>query len=177
MCHEWAPQEHNCESWSNRYKPVGPSNGPGYNPSCLKGDVGPAVAMQKTYCTSIIGKLDQYVILRREGNTNHGNSGHEDGEYRELSGSRSEWRCGTEWADAIYGSGRYTICFVLFPFLATLLALHIGELRGDLCVPPGDPTFYLHHGQIDRLWTIWQMKSSTRQYAIVGTNTMNNYPF
>jgi tyrosinase len=74
----------------------------------------------------------------------------------------------------VHGGGRYTISFVPSPFLATLLTLRSGDPGGGFYVPPGDPAFYLHHGQIDRLWTIWQMKNSTRQYAIAGTNTMNN---
>jgi tyrosinase len=38
-------------------EPVGPSNGPGYNPRCLKRGVGSAVATQNTNHTSVIGKL------------------------------------------------------------------------------------------------------------------------
>lgn len=30
-----------------------------------------------------------------------------------------------------------------------------GDPGGDLFTSPGDPAFYLHHGQVDRLWTLW----------------------
>lgn len=43
--------------------------------------------------------------------------------------------------------------------------------------PAGDPAFYLHHGQIDRLWTLWQaLDPVKRQYALSGTNTLLNSP-
>jgi tyrosinase len=64
----------------------------------------------------------------------------------------------------------------LFPILEKILTSYRGDPGGDFYVSPADPAFYLHHGQIDRLWTIWQMQDSTRQYAIAGTNTVNNYP-
>jgi tyrosinase len=38
-------------------QPVGPSNGLGYNPLCLKRDVGPVVATQNTNYTSVLGEL------------------------------------------------------------------------------------------------------------------------
>jgi hypothetical protein len=30
---------------------------------------------------------------------------------------------------------------------------------GDFYTSPGDPAFWLLHGQIDRVWTIWQVSS------------------
>ena len=47
----------------------------------------------------------------------------------------------------------------------------------DFFTSPGDPIFYLHHAQIDRLWTLWQqLEPETRQYALSGTGTVANYP-
>lgn len=40
----------------------------------------------------------------------------------------------------VHGGGHYTIG---------------GDPGGDLFTSPGDPAFYLHHGQVDRLWTMW----------------------
>lgn len=31
-----------------------------------------------------------------------------------------------------------------------------GGLQGDLFASNGEPAFYLHHGQVDRLWAMWQ---------------------
>lgn len=47
----------------------------------------------------------------------------------------------------------------------------------DTFSSPGDPIFYLHHAQLDRLWTKWQNLNLTdRQYAISDTGTFFNYP-
>lgn len=47
----------------------------------------------------------------------------------------------------------------------------------DTFSSPGDPIFFLHHAQIDRLWTIWQSQDPrNRQYAVSGTSTAQNYP-
>lgn len=52
-----------------------------------------------------------------------------------------------------------------------------GDPGGDIFTSPGDPAFYLHHGQIDRTWWIWQNQNLTaRQNAISGTITLNNSP-
>lgn len=42
---------------------------------------------------------------------------------------------------------------------------------------PGDPVFYLHHAQIDRVWAIWQnLDPLNRQNAIFGTGTFQDIP-
>ncbi|KAI9744548.1 MAG: hypothetical protein M1818_002077 [Claussenomyces sp. TS43310] len=52
-----------------------------------------------------------------------------------------------------------------------------GDPGGDLFSSPGDPAFYLHHGQIDRTWWIWQNQDmENRKSAIGGTITINNSP-
>ena len=52
-----------------------------------------------------------------------------------------------------------------------------GDPGGDLFASPGDPMFFLHHGQIDRTWWIWQNQDlATRQNAIAGTITLLNNP-
>ncbi|KAK2754555.1 hypothetical protein FQN54_006956 [Arachnomyces sp. PD_36] len=52
-----------------------------------------------------------------------------------------------------------------------------GDPEGDFIVSPGDPIFYLHHAQIDRVWWIWQMQDpENREYAISGTRTLMNIP-
>ncbi|CAE6451562.1 unnamed protein product [Rhizoctonia solani] len=38
---------------------------------------------------------------------------------------------------------------------------------------PNDPLFYLHHAQIDRMWTLWQGRNKTRLYDYAG-NTVQN---
>ena len=52
-----------------------------------------------------------------------------------------------------------------------------GDPGGDLFASPGDPAFFLHHANIDRVWWIWQnLDIKKRQYAVSGTITINNQP-
>lgn len=54
----------------------------------------------------------------------------------------------------------------------------IGGLQLDLWESPGDPAFYLHHAQIDRIWSIWQSLDPTnRQYQLQGSTTWFNSAF
>ena len=42
---------------------------------------------------------------------------------------------------------------------------------------PGDPVFWLHHGQIDRVWWLWQaQKLEARLKDVAKTMTMNDMP-
>ncbi|KAI9841941.1 MAG: hypothetical protein M1838_003337 [Thelocarpon superellum] len=52
-----------------------------------------------------------------------------------------------------------------------------GDPSADMFTSPGDPIFYLHHAQIDRLWWLWQAQDpASRQYALSGTGTYLNQP-
>jgi len=52
-----------------------------------------------------------------------------------------------------------------------------GDPAGDFYVSPADPTFYLHHTQLDRLWWIWQMQDlNKRLFDVTKTRTMANRP-
>lgn len=42
---------------------------------------------------------------------------------------------------------------------------------------PNEPLFWLHHGNVDRMWWIWQnQKPTERAFQIAGTRTMLNIP-
>lgn len=57
------------------------------------------------------------------------------------------------------------------------LPIAIGGDAIDFFSSPGDPAFYFHHAQLDRLWTLWQARDpATRQFAISGTGTIDNAP-
>ncbi|KAF7441872.1 tyrosinase central domain protein [Pyrenophora tritici-repentis] len=44
-----------------------------------------------------------------------------------------------------------------------------GDAGSDIYNSPADPTFFLHHGMIDRVWWTWQnFDIESRQYAIAG---------
>jgi tyrosinase len=53
-----------------------------------------------------------------------------------------------------------------------------GDPGGDVFVSPNEPVFWLHHGQLDRHWWMWQnyveaeVRNRTQQYE-GGTNWMN----
>ncbi|KAK1781328.1 hypothetical protein QBC45DRAFT_449341 [Copromyces sp. CBS 386.78] len=52
-----------------------------------------------------------------------------------------------------------------------------GDPAGDVFLSNGDPAFYRHHGQIDRVWWIWQnLDPANRLYNVSGTHTFLNGP-
>ncbi|PNS21213.1 Autophagy-related protein 11 [Sphaceloma murrayae] len=69
-------------------------------------------------------------------------------------------------------------------FPAGLIGVHTaghflvgGDPGGDLFASPGDPYFFLQHGQIDRIWWTWQNQDlATRERAVAGTLTLFNSP-
>ncbi|KAL8639011.1 MAG: hypothetical protein Q9228_003896 [Teloschistes exilis] len=67
-----------------------------------------------------------------------------------------------ETRDGLHASGHFTIG---------------GDPGNDGYVSAGDPIFYLHHGQVDRMWTIWQaLDPKTRFGNVFGTSTAFNRP-
>jgi tyrosinase len=51
----------------------------------------------------------------------------------------------------------------------------VGGLQADTWASPGDPIFFLHHAQLDRVWSIWQnLDPNRRTYALDGTKTIMN---
>ncbi|KAK7429634.1 hypothetical protein QQZ08_003829 [Neonectria magnoliae] len=53
----------------------------------------------------------------------------------------------------------------------------LGEV-GDVYTSPGDPLFFMHHANMDRLWTKWQYQDwPARRRDIGGPDTQFAYPF
>lgn len=53
----------------------------------------------------------------------------------------------------------------------------IGKIGSDFFASPQDPAFWVHHGNVDRLYTQWQAADpENRQYAVAGTSTVLNIP-
>ncbi|KAL5338566.1 tyrosinase central domain protein [Aspergillus crustosus] len=55
----------------------------------------------------------------------------------------------------------------------------IGPTMADVFASPQDPVFMLHHGNVDRLWAVWQRGSDRweeegRVWALNGTSVMGN---
>ncbi|KAH6620408.1 hypothetical protein C7974DRAFT_415613 [Boeremia exigua] len=64
----------------------------------------------------------------------------------------------------IHGGGHYSLC---------------GDPGSDFYISPGDPVFYLHHAQVDRVWWIWQnlnAETAIGEQGISGTGTFLNEP-
>ena len=54
---------------------------------------------------------------------------------------------------------------------------YIGGENIDIYSSPNDPSFYLLHSQVDRLWSVWQgLDYEARKNGLDGTLSMNNYP-
>lgn len=48
-----------------------------------------------------------------------------------------------------------------------------GDPGGDFYISPNEPSFWLHHGMIDRIWTIWQsLDYDNRRMAMEGGTSM-----
>ncbi|KAI8624806.1 hypothetical protein F5Y19DRAFT_467558 [Xylariaceae sp. FL1651] len=66
-----------------------------------------------------------------------------------------------KWLLAVHGGGHFTIA---------------GDPGGDFFFSPLEPVFYLHHGQIDRMYFIWQNLDWDNRQTMAGTITMMNQP-
>ena len=54
----------------------------------------------------------------------------------------------------------------------------IGAIAQDAYASASDPAFYLHHAQVDRMWTIWQgLNPQNRLTQVYGTGTAINGEF
>lgn len=54
----------------------------------------------------------------------------------------------------------------------------VGGLMGDTWSSAGDPSFYFHHAQVDRIWSIWQsLDQPARQNQLLGSITWFNSKF
>ncbi len=51
-----------------------------------------------------------------------------------------------------------------------------GDPGSDAFISSGDPAFYLHHAQIDRVYWIWQNLDFEHRQGVFGTNTILNQP-
>lgn len=52
----------------------------------------------------------------------------------------------------VHAGGHYTIA---------------GDPGGDFYTSPNDPAFWVHHGMIDRTWSIWQTQDLTNRMAVI----------
>jgi tyrosinase len=48
----------------------------------------------------------------------------------------------------------------------------VREAMADIRVSPADPIFWLHHAQIDRLWSLWQVQNPGQNPTLSGANAV-----
>ena len=46
-----------------------------------------------------------------------------------------------------------------------------GDPGGDFYISPNDPAFWLHHGMIDRTWSIWQTQDLGKRTSVIAGST------
>ncbi|KAH6628199.1 hypothetical protein F5144DRAFT_493509 [Chaetomium tenue] len=56
----------------------------------------------------------------------------------------------------VHGAGHFTIA---------------GDPGGDFYTSPNDPAFWVHHGMIDRTWTIWQSQDLAKRTQVIAGGT------
>jgi len=56
----------------------------------------------------------------------------------------------------VHGAGHFTIA---------------GDPGGDFYTSPNDPAFWVHHGMIDRTWTIWQSQDLENRLQVIAGGT------
>ncbi|KAI0023881.1 hypothetical protein F4780DRAFT_769121 [Xylariomycetidae sp. FL0641] len=71
------------------------------------------------------------------------------------------WPAARKWGFAVHGGGHFSIA---------------GDPGGDFYFSPLEPVFYLHHGNIDRMYFIWQNLDFENRQTMAGTITMMNQP-
>jgi tyrosinase len=49
---------------------------------------------------------------------------------------------------------------------------YVGGTMADISVSPSDPIFWMHHSNIDRLWSTWQPKHPTQHANLSGKNAI-----
>ncbi|PYI07973.1 Di-copper centre-containing protein [Aspergillus sclerotiicarbonarius CBS 121057] len=142
--------------FSNYTVDMGPIDAPGqqpvqydleYNPRCLSRDVNPTVSKESVAFRNTTKLILSYDTI--------------------------DWFQGVMQADqrfkdptapqsfGVHGGGHLTV----------------GGVLADINTSPAESMFWLHHAQIDRIWTIWQgLDPANRRNAIWGTHTRSNDP-
>ncbi|ROT37760.1 Di-copper centre-containing protein [Sodiomyces alkalinus F11] len=135
--------------FSNRTVNLGPGSGPDpyrYNPRCIRRDLNTAIASAWTTHRNTTDLILDSPNVELFQAIMQG-----DTRYPESRGLGL----------AVHGGGHFAIG---------------GDPGGDFNWSPLEPAFYLHHGQVDRLYFIWQNLDWENRQNISGTATMYNRP-
>ncbi|KAI0096307.1 Di-copper centre-containing protein [Hypoxylon sp. NC0597] len=117
-----------------------------YNPRCLKRDLNTAICAQ----WASLRNTTETILESPDIALFQANL---QGDFR--------WPEARKWGFAVHGGGHFSIA---------------GDPGGDFYFSPLEPVFYLHHGQIDRMYFIWQNLDWEQRQTMAGTITMMNMP-
>lgn len=137
-------------------------NGLGLNPRCLRRDISTIATSTSTTDRNVTDLINQNDNVLDFQNT--------------MQGNFPAGLLGVHTAGHMIVSLQMAInCSIAGPLTPLLQAA--GDPGGDLFTSPGDPYFFLHHAQIDRVWWMWQNQDlAHRLYQLGGTLTLYNSP-
>ncbi|KAI2604552.1 Di-copper centre-containing protein [Hypoxylon fragiforme] len=117
-----------------------------YNPRCLKRDLNTQICAQWASLRNTTETITQSPDIALF-------QANLQGDFR--------WPDARKWGFAVHGGGHFAIA---------------GDPGGDFYFSPLEPAFYLHHGQIDRMYFIWQNLDWEQRQTMAGTITMMDRP-
>ncbi|KAK6825650.1 hypothetical protein PG987_013144 [Apiospora arundinis] len=126
--------------------PIGAKKPLGYNPRCIKRDLNSDICARWA-------SISNTTLTVRDGTDIEIFQALLQGDFR--------YKQASSLGMAVHGGGHFTIG---------------GDPGGDFYFSPLEPGFYLHHGQIDRLYFVWQNLDWEKRQGIAGTGTMMNMP-
>lgn len=125
------------------------ADGYGDNPRCLRRDISNYLSSRYTRTEDIVSLITNSQNIATFQNVMQGAGGGFGG------------FGGAGGGIGVHAGGHFTIA---------------GDPGGDFYTSPNDPAFWLHHGMIDRTWTIWQsLDLSARTQVIAGGASMMGF--
>jgi tyrosinase len=122
------------------------SDGYGSNPRCLRRDISNQLSMRYSRTQDIVSLITGQSTI---------------GPFQDVMQGMGGFGVGGGNGMGVHGAGHFTIA---------------GDPGGDFYTSPNDPAFYLHHGMIDRTWTIWQSQDlGARTEVIAGGASMMGF--
>lgn len=80
---------------------------------------------------------------------------------------------------SVLSENTYTLFTTQLEFSHNAVHGWVGGIMSDIMYSPSDPIFWMHHAQVDRVWSIWQAnaKNAGKNPALNGSDkTMDPWP-
>lgn len=95
----------------------------------------------------------------------------------ELQGRFGDGFLGTHTSGHVrLNSANETEYLSTFPYELTIFKMIVNGEASDIFSSTNDPTFFLHHAMVDRVYWLWQALHLTEAFNIAGTITILNNP-